>query len=262
MKDYDQFRGEEYYQEWPPFSPADLRRKETVVQITRQMLMGAMTAPFAGGVQQIEGHIVYGQAEQEKLARKMEEMAYTNSRWEEIFKYEAVMVREADAVLFLGNYRCHETPLDAGCGLCGGRADCSYFYEKVKHKFGSVDITDRRSETPIKGPLCSARVDDLGYAVGSALWLAVNYLVDARPFMSVGMAGKQLGYCPNSGIVVGILVAAQAKNPFVDICPEYHLFNMSKIVDTARKQYITARTVTTFDYHRWIPKPKKEEESQ
>lgn len=262
MKHYDEFRGEERYQEWPPYSPSDLRRKEVVVQIARQMLVGAMTAPFAGGVPQIEGDIVYGQEEQEKIARKMEEMAYSNSRWEEIFKYEAVMVRESDAVLLLGNYRCHETALDAGCGLCGGRADCSYFYENHPHRFGSVDITDRRSETFIKGPLCSARVDDLGYAVGSALWQATNNFVDARPFMSVGLAGQQLGYCPNSGMVTGILVAGQAKNPFVDISPDYHLFNMQKIVDTARKQFITARTVTTFDYHKWIPKRKDEEESE
>lgn len=259
MKDYKEFRGEEYYQEWPPYSPADCRRKEVVLQITRQMLIGAMTAPFAGGVPQVEGHIIYGQQEQEKLARKMEELAYTNSRWKEIFLYEAVMAREADTVLLLGNYRCLETPLDAGCGLCGGRLDCSFFYERNEHHNGIVDTTDRRSETPLKGPLCSARIDDLGYAIGSALWSAVNNFVDARPFMSVGMAGQKLGYCPNSQITAGILVAGQAKNPFVDICPDYHLFNMGKMVDVTRKQFITARTVTTFDYRKWIPRKKEED---
>ena len=261
MEEYNEVKGEEYYHEWPPYSPPDSRRKEVVVQITRQMLIGAMTAPFAGGVPQIEGHIVYGQENQEKVARKMEELAYTNSRWQEPFKYEAVMVRESDAVLLIGNYRCHETPLDAGCGLCGGRADCSFFYERRSHRFGLVDITDRRSETLIKGPLCSARVDDLGYAVGSALWQAVNNFVDARPFMSVGLAGQKLGYCPNSGMVTGILVAGQSKNPYVDINPDYHLFNMGKIVDVARKQYITPRMVTSFDYRKWIPK-RKEGESE
>lgn len=260
MKQYPEYQGEEYYQEWPPYSPPDMQRKEVVLQITRQMLIGAMTAPFAGGVAQIEGHIVYGRDNQEKLARKIEDLAYTNSRWEEPFKYEAVMVREADAVLLLGNTRCHETPLDAGCGLCGGRADCSFFYENTKNRFGSVDITDRRSETLIKGPLCSARVDDLGFAVGSALWQATNNFVDARPLASVSIAGKELGYCPNSGMVAGVLVAGQAKNPFVDINPDYHLFNMSKVVDTTRKQYITARTVTTFAYRKWQPKRQEGEE--
>jgi hypothetical protein len=77
--------------------------------------------------------------------------------------------------------------------------------------------------------------------------------------MSVGLAGQKLDYCPNSAMVAGILVAGQAKNPFVDICPDYHLFNMGKIVDTTRKQFITARTVTTFDYYRWIPKRKEDE---
>ncbi len=58
------------------------------------MLIGAMTAPVAGGVAQIEGHIIYGKKEQERLAREMEALAYTNTRVEESFKYEAVMMRE------------------------------------------------------------------------------------------------------------------------------------------------------------------------
>ena len=75
-------------------------------------------------------------------------------------------------IFLIGNTRCHETPLDGACGLCGGGLDCSYFYDKKKHKYGLVDITDRSSSRMIDGPLCSARVNDLGYAVGSALWTA------------------------------------------------------------------------------------------
>ena len=62
-------------------------------------------------------------------------------------------------------------------------------------------------------------------------------------------------------MVTGILVAGQSKNPYVDINPDYHLFNMGKIVDVARKQYITPRMVTSFDYRKWIPK-RKEGESE
>ncbi|MFZ5648293.1 MAG: hypothetical protein ACOY30_11825 [Bacillota bacterium] len=162
MGDHNDFRGRELIYEYPTYSPQDLRRREGSLLAARLMVNAALTAPFAGGVCQVEAEIVYGQEEQEDLARKIEELAYTNRAWEEMFKYEAVMARESDAVIFLGNRLAGEFALDAGCGMCGGRADCSFFYEKKDTRYGLVDTTDRRSDTLIKGPLCSARVSDLG----------------------------------------------------------------------------------------------------
>jgi len=256
---HDDFRGRKLIYEYPSYSPQDLNRREGTLLAARLMINAALTAPFAGGVCQVEAELAYGQEEQEELARKIEELAYTNRAWEEMFKYEAVMVREADAVIFLGNRLAGEFALDAGCGICGGRPDCSYFYEKKNTRYGLVDATDRRSDTLIKGPLCSARVNDLGYATGSALWMATRLLVDARPLISVSLAGQQLGYCKRSYMVAGICVATLAKNPFVDINPDYHLINMTKVLENTRKQYITPRTVTTFDYRKWIPRKNEEE---
>ena len=256
VEDLD-FCGEENINEWTPWSPQDIRRKKGVLEAARLMLNSALTAPVAGGVPSTEGHLVYGQDELETLARKVEELAYVNPVWKEAFLYEAVMVRDSDVILFLGNTRCHETPLDAGCGMCGGGLDCSYFYEKKNHKGGLVDITDRSSKRMIDGPLCTARVDDLGYAVGSALWTARTLMIDARPFASIGMAGQKLGYCSKSGMVVGVPVAAKAKNPYVDVNVDYHLINMDKVLDNTRKIYQTARIIRGFDYRKWIPKPKK-----
>jgi hypothetical protein len=144
--------------------------------------------------------------------------------------------------------------------MCGGDLDCSYFYERVQHRQGLVDVTDRASATMVKGPLCTARVDDLGYAVGSALWTAHTLMVDARPFASLGMAGQKLGYCPNSGLVVGVLVAAKPKNPYVDVNVDYHLVNMDKALDSMRKMYQTTRIIRGFDYRKFIPKPAETEE--
>ncbi len=265
MKKYEEdlnFCGRERISEWPPWSAQDIRRKKCVLEAARLMMNAALTAPMAGGVPSTEGEIVYGDDELEEIARKVEEIAHTNPAWKEPFLYEAVMVRDSDVIIFLGNTRCHETPLDAGCGLCGGTLDCSYFYERKTQKYGLVDITDRRSDTMINGPLCSARVNDLGYAVGSALWMAHTLLVDARPFASIGMAGQKLGYCRNSGMVVGVPVAAKAKNPYVDINVDYHLINMEKVLDNARKIYQTARIIRGFDYRKWIPKPKKDKEEE
>lgn len=259
VEDLD-FQGRERISEWTPHSAQDIRRKKGALEAARLMVNSALTAPFAGGVAQIEAELIYGQDNLEELARKIEEIAHTNPAWKEPFLYEAVMVRDSDVIILIGNTRCHETPLDGGCGMCGGGLDCSYFYEKVEHRYGLVDITDRRSETIIKGPLCTARVDDLGFAVGSALWTAHTLMVDSRPFASMGMAGQKLGYCPNSGIVVGVPVAAKSKNPYVDVNVDYHLINMDKALDNTRKIFMTARLLRGFDYRKWIPKPAKETE--
>lgn len=248
-----------YINEWPPYSPPDQARKESSLVAARLMMNAALTAPFAGGIPQIEGHILYGHDELEQLARKMEELAHTlnNERTAHIYKYEAVMVRESDVVLFIGNYRAAQSPLDANCGLCGGPSGCGYLYSRRTVVAGQIDLTDRRCDTAVNGPLCSARVNDLGYAVGSALWMATRLMVDCRPMMTVGVAGQKLNYCPNSMMVVGLPVATLSKNPYVDVGPQYHVINMGQMVDAVRKTYTIARQFGP-DYRKTIP-PKVEE---
>jgi hypothetical protein len=58
-------------------------------------------------------------------------------------------------------------------------------------------------------------------------------------------------------MVVGVPVAAKAKNPYVDVNVDYHLINMDKVLDSARKMYSTGRIIRGFDYRKWIPKAKK-----
>jgi len=144
--------------------------------------------------------------------------------------------------------------MDASCGLCGGEPNCQFFYDRVEHCNGVVDTTDRRRNTPIKGPLCMIRANDLGFAVGSALWIASTNFVDAKPCYSVGLAGINLGYCKNSEIVIGILLAVAAKNPYADIPPEYHLTNMSNMIDSIRKIAIVTRQIPNHPYIVFDPK--------
>ncbi len=257
MEKYDQQRGEEYINDWPQYSAQDLRRREGTILAARLCLNAALTAPIAGGVPQVEAQLVYGQEELEKVARKMEDLAHTNKNWKKRFLNEAVMVRESDVILFLGNYRAHETPLDAMCGFCGGAEGCAFLYKRRETKDGLVDVTDRKSETPIKGPLCGARVDDLGFVMGSAIWMAQTLLVDARPFMSVGLAGQKIGYCRKSAIVIGIPMATLSKNPYQDITIDYHLINMEKMLDNTRKNFVINRQTGSgihFDYRTQSPK--------
>jgi uncharacterized ferredoxin-like protein len=229
--------------DWPQYSPDDMNRRENTVAAVKLMANAAQTAPVGGGIPQVETHIVYGQKEQEKIARKMEDLAWEvdNGHMGRMFKYEAVMVREADAVLFIGNTRAHTTPADADCGACGGVDNCSFFYERRPHVDGLVDPTKHKHDTLVDGPLCTMHVQDSGFGIGSALFMANKLMVDARPFMTVGVAGQKLGFCPNCALVVGVLVAATQKNPFVDITPDYHVTNIPKMIDSIRRTYILNR---------------------
>jgi len=252
-----------YIREWPTDAPHDLERQEGTLHAARLMVNSAITAPVIGGVPLIECNLVYGRQEMEKVARKIEELAYTNKRevWQNMFKTEAVMVRESDVILFIGCYRAAKSPLDAECGLCNGEPSCQRMYEGwPRANLGMIDVTDRRKETLIQGPLCTARIGDLGFAVGSALRMAVNLHVDCRPLLSASLAGLELEYCPESHFVIGMPMTAQAKNPYVDINPDYHLINMRSIMETIRETYVVTRQMVPTDYRHRVVKPKKEEE--
>ncbi|MGB9627090.1 MAG: DUF2148 domain-containing protein [Thermodesulfobacteriota bacterium] len=245
--------------DWPPYSPTDQQRRENAVMAARLMMNGAMTAPSIGGIPMIEGEIVYGEEEQEEIARKMEELAYETESQRHVFLYEAVMARRVDALLLLGNTRAYSDPWDGECGLCAGRPDCSFVYEQRKQSMGIIDTSDRRSETIIKGPLCAAYAHQLGYNVGSALMVATHLYVDARPFITMGMAAQKLGYCRNSGLVVGIGIAARSKFEASDPGLDYHLINLERGIDAIRGNVsqLGLRPVTGMDYKLGDPSEKR-----
>ena len=250
-----------YYNEWPRYSPPDEARKENALQAARLMLNAAITAPVMGGVPQTEGAIIWGYEDQNKIAAKMEELAKVNKskHWKQMFKTEAVMVREADAVVLIGNYRAADSPFDAGCGLCSGQANCDFLYTRRKCVAGVIDHTELETDMLIDGPLCGCRTNDLGEKVGGAMVVANRLLVDARPFMSVGVAGQKLGYMERSAVAVGILVATQEKNPFVDVTPDYHMFNNDRVVDHVRRSYNIFRQIYWYDYRTGFSKGKEED---
>jgi len=245
--------------DWPPYSPTDQQRRDNSILAAKLMMNGALTAPHIGGIAMTEGEIVYGEDEQEEIARKMEELAYETESWRHIFLYEAVMARSVDVILFLGNTRAYVDPWDGECGLCAGRPDCSFVYENRKQSTGLIDQTDRRSETIIKGPLCAAYAHQLGYNVGSALMVATHLYIDARPFITMGIAAQKLGICRNSGIVIGIGIAAKAKNEPSDPALDYHLINLERGIDTIRGNVsqMGIRPTTGSDYRLGDPSGKK-----
>ncbi len=249
--------------DWPPFSAADLERREGSIAAAKLMANAALTAPKGGGIDQIECAIAYGQEEQEEIARKVEDLADLNPEtklWKHICRSEAIMVREADCILFIGNYRAGDSPFDLNCGECSGAAGCSRMYTEKSSKYGQIDAVEgkaKRARPMIDGPLCAFWVGDLGQAVGSAAFMAQRLLVDSRPVVTMGVAGQKLGYCSMSEIVVGLPVAALQKNPFLDICPDYHYLTLNKAISQLRKNYVTARQVHWFNYRTWYPKEEK-----
>ena len=116
--------------DWPPYSISDLARRKGSIAVARLMANAAFTAPKSGACPNIECTIVYGQEEQEAIAKKMEELSLVNPKtklWKTIFRSEAVMVRESDCILFIGSTYAGDVLFDVDCGLCGGSEGCSMF---------------------------------------------------------------------------------------------------------------------------------------
>ena len=230
--------------EFPWQSDSDRNRRDHVVAVGRLMMGAAHTAPITGGVDHLECELIWGEKELGELADKMDELSYLaeNKRTDEMYRTEAQMIRESDCVLALGSFRARNMPFDANCGMCGGGEGCGFVYSRRRTAAGQIDPSDRSlCKTTIDGPLCQMYVHNLGYGVGSALWTARTLLVDARPFMTVGVAASWLGYCKQSAFVVGIGMTATSKNPYVDVPYNYHLLNMRKIVESVHQAYIIPR---------------------
>ena len=169
------------------------------------------------------------------------------------------MARQADTILLLGNTRAYASPWKGECGLCAGRPDCSFVYENRTQKAGIIDVTDRRSDTLVQGPLCAAFSHQLGYNIGSALMVAVHLYVDARPFMSIGLAAQKLGYCRNSALVIGVTINARAKFEASDPAVDYHLVNLDRSIDAIRGNVnqLSVRPATGREYRSGDPAKKR-----
>jgi hypothetical protein len=111
----------------------------------------------------------------------------------------------------------------------------------------------------VKGPLCAVYAHQLGYNVGSALMVATHLYVDARPFITIGLAAQKLGYCRNSALVIGIGIAAKSKTEPSDPAIDYHLVNLERAVDVIRGNVnqLGVRPATGSDYRLGDPSEKR-----
>ena len=167
-------------------------RHEQVMQIARQMMTAARTAPKGKGVDVIEIALVEG----DDIRRLSEEMiAIQEENGFKFFLRDADNILNAECILLIGT-REHAHGLN--CGHCG-YSNC----------------TDRPNGVP-----CAIVSVDVGIAIGSACATAADHRVDTRVMFSAGLAAQRLGILKGCRQVFAIPVSASSKNPFFDRKPK------------------------------------------
>jgi uncharacterized ferredoxin-like protein len=167
-------------------------RHEHVLNVDRQMMTAARTAPKGKGIDVLEIALITDEA-LEKLSKKMQAIA--EERGLKFFLRDAENILQAECLIIIGTRECAQ---GLNCGHCG-YATC-----------------DARA----KGVPCAINSVDVGIAIGSACAMAADLRVDTRVMFSAGLAAQELGWLPNCKQVFAIPVSASSKNPFFDRKPK------------------------------------------
>ena len=167
-------------------------RHEHVLNIGRQMMTAARTAPKAKGVDIIEVAMVTD----EDIHRLSEEMrAICEENGFKFFLRDADNIQSTECVILIGT---HELAQGLNCGHCGF-STCAERPEDVPCALNSVDV---------------------GIAIGSACSTAADHRVDTRVMFSAGLAAQRLNMLEGCRQVFAIPVSASSKNPFFDRKPK------------------------------------------
>ncbi len=163
-------------------------RHEQVLQVARQMMTAARTAPKGKGIDIIEIALVEGE-DLQTLSDQM--VALSEEKGMKFFLRDAGNVLNAECVVLMGT---REEPLGLNCGHCGFPM-----------------CADRPEGVP-----CAINSVDVGIALGSACATAADHRVDTRVMFSAGLAAQRLEILKGCRQVFAILVSASSKNPFFD----------------------------------------------
>jgi len=167
-------------------------RHEQVLNIARQMMTAARTAPKGKGVDIIEVALVTDK----DIHRLSEEMLTIHK--ENGFKFflrDADNILNAECILLIGT---RELAPGLNCGHCG-----------------FPTCTKRPAGVP-----CAINSVDVGIAIGSACATAADHRVDTRVMFSAGLAAQRLGILEGCSQCFAIPVSASSKNPFFDRKPK------------------------------------------
>ena len=141
-------------------------RENHVIEIAKQMMNAARTAPKGKGVDIIEIKTVCGD-DIEKLAQLTEEQSEKTGM--KFFLRDAGNIRNAQAVLLIGT---RQLTHGLNCGHCGFDT-CASKPEAVPCAINSIDV---------------------GIAVGSACATASDLRADTRVMFSVGYSAQKAGW--------------------------------------------------------------------
>ena len=163
-------------------------RHEHILNVARQMMTTARTAPKGKGIDIIETAVVTGKEIQllsDTLKVMFEEMGM------KFFLRDADNILQAECILLIGT---REQAQGLNCGHCG-YATCAGRAEGVPCALNSIDV---------------------GIAIGSACATAADLRVDTRVMFSAGLAAQRLDWLKGCRQVMAIPVSASSKNPFFD----------------------------------------------
>lgn len=167
-------------------------RHEHAIEVAKQMMTAARTAPKGKGIDIIEIVLIEGE-HLKTLSNKM--IAMVDEHGMKFFLRDAANILQAECVILIGT---REQAQGLNCGHCG-YATC----------------TARPAGVP-----CAINCTDVGIAIGSACAMAADLRVDTRVMFSVGLAAQRLNWLEGCGQVYAIPVSASSKNPFFDRKPK------------------------------------------
>ena len=167
-------------------------RHEHILNVARQMMTAARTAPKGKGIDIIEGALVTGE-DIKILSDKM--IARVEEHGMKFFLRDADNILSAECIVLIGT---REQAQGLNCGHCG-YATCAARAEGVPCALNSIDV---------------------GIAIGSACATAADMRVDTRVMFSAGLAAQQLNWLKDCKMVMAIPVSASSKNPFFDRKPK------------------------------------------
>jgi uncharacterized ferredoxin-like protein len=164
---------------------------ERMLEVGKQMMLAARTAPKGKGVDNLELILVTGD-DLLVLANYMEEGVERHGR--KFFIRDAANIRESQAVVILGTRLSN---MNMNCGYCG---------------FSSCAEKDAQEDLP-----CAFPLNDLGIAIGSACATAADFRVDSRVMFSAGFAALELGWLgADCKAAYAIPISATSKSPYFD----------------------------------------------
>ena len=158
-------------------------RHEHILQVARQMMTAARTAPKGKGIDIIEVALITDE-DIKLLSDKM--IAMVEEHGMKFFLRDADNILSAECVVLIGTR-------EQAQGLNSGRT------EDVPCALNSIDV---------------------GIAIGSACATAADMRVDTRVMFSAGLAAQRLNWLKNCKMVMAIPVSASSKNPFFDRKPK------------------------------------------